>query len=149
MTITMSDVRAQLDPEEPNYDRAAELGPEALPVLDELVHSDDPLLAAKAAYLASLIPGERRASVLAAAAMSPEPTVRVAAAAGLRNLAEVDAGGLADDLLQDADVGVRKQALQSVAGFASTAMAQRVRRVADTDSEEFLRGIAAESLGQE
>ena len=146
MTVTVTDVRAHLDPEEPDYASAALLGPAALPVLDELVRGDAPLLAAKATYLASLIPGEQQPSVLAAAATSAEPTVRVAAAAGLRNLAESDAGELADNLLVDADLGVRKQALQSVASFTTPAMTERLRRVADADPEAILRNVAAESL---
>lgn len=48
MTVTMNDVRAQLDPDEPNYDAAVQPGAEALPVLEQLVRGDDPMLAAKA-----------------------------------------------------------------------------------------------------
>lgn len=152
MTITMDDVRAGLDPDEPDYAAAAGLGPEALPFLDRLVRGADPMLAAKAAYLASLIPGEARSAVVAAAAASAEPTVRLAAAASLRNLDEAEAGRLADVLLDEADVGVRKQALRSVARFArstatpSAAMTERVRRVAETDPEEALRDLAADEL---
>lgn len=148
MATTMEDVRAHLDPEEVDYEAAALLGPDALPVLDQLVHGDDPMLASKAAYLASLIPGDQRAAILADAAASPLATVRVAAASGLANLDEPQAERLADGLLTDDDVGVRKQALRSVSGFASASMAERVRRVAELDPEEHLRSMAAESLGQ-
>ncbi len=41
MTVTMNDVRAQLDPDEPNYDAAVQPGAEALPVLEQLVRGDD------------------------------------------------------------------------------------------------------------
>jgi hypothetical protein len=88
MTVTVTDVRAHLDPEEPDYASAALLGPAALPVLDELVRGDCPAAGRQSDLLASLIPGEQQPSVLAAAATTAEPTVRVAAAAGLRNLAE-------------------------------------------------------------
>lgn len=47
-------------------------------------------------------------AVLDAAATSAEPTVRIAAAAGLRNLSAADADDLADNLLGDAEFGVRK-----------------------------------------
>jgi hypothetical protein len=36
MPVTMEQVRAFLDPEEPDYQQAAQLGPEALPHLEEL-----------------------------------------------------------------------------------------------------------------
>ena len=85
MATTEAQVRAYLEPEEPNYPAAAAaLGAEALPVLDTLVRGGDPLLASKAAYLASMIPDEQAARVLEQAARSAHPTVRVAAAAGMQ-----------------------------------------------------------------
>lgn len=146
MAATMDDVRAYLDAEEVDYEAAALLGAEALPLLEQLVHGDDPMLASKATYLASLIPGDQRSAILADAATSPVDTVRVAAASGLANLEEADAATLADGLLGDTDVGVRKQALRSVSGFASTWMVERVRRVAEDDPADVLRTMAAESL---
>lgn len=147
MTITMRDVRACLDPDEPNYTSAAGLGPDALPHLAELVRGDDPMLAAKATYLASLIPDDEAAAIVATAAVSADTSVRVAAAASLRNLGEDSAGGIADVLLAESDVGVRKQALRSAARFDSAAMAERVRRTSETDPEQALREIATDSLG--
>jgi len=146
MALTMSDVRRHLDPEEVDYPAAVELGAEALPLLAELVRSDDPMLASKAAYLASLIPADQQLPVLGAAATSPHAVVRVAAASGLRNLSEEDADALADALLADVDVGVRKQTLQAAAGFASERMAQRLRRASDEDPDETLRALAANAL---
>lgn len=87
---TETQVRKYLDPEEPDYPAAAAaLGVEALPVLETLVQRGDPLLASKAAYLASLIPHEHAARVLEQAAQSDHPTVRIAAAAGLQRHPEV------------------------------------------------------------
>jgi HEAT repeat protein len=146
MAVTMSDVRARLDPEEIDYPAAAELGPEALPLLLELIRGDDPMLASKAAYLASLIPGNEQLPALSAAATSPHAAIRVAAASGLRNLSEEDADALADNLLGDPDIGVRKQVLRAAAGFSSERMAERLRRVADEDPEEALRDLAATTL---
>ena len=100
MATTEAQVRAYLDPEEPNYTAAAAaLGPDALPVLEALVQEADPLLASKAAYLASLIPDERAARVLEQAAHSRHATVRVAAAAGLQKRARGHrrGGGRPDD----------------------------------------------------
>jgi HEAT repeat protein len=148
MAITVNDVRAFLDAEEVDYAAASLLGAEALPILDELVHGDDPMLASKATYLASLIPGDRQPAILADAASSPEVTVRVAAASGLANLDEPEAAALVDNLLGDDDFGVRKQAVRSASAFDSASMADRVRRVAEGDPEELLRGIAADALQQ-
>lgn len=144
---TTDEVRAALAPDEPNYAAAARLGPAALPVLRDLVRGDDAMLAAKATYLASLIPDEARSDVLADAAGSAEPTVRVAAAAALTNLAAEQAVPLADTLLADSDVGIRKHALRAAAGFRrSSAMTDRVREVARTDPEPALRQQAQDAL---
>lgn len=146
MPITMKEVRARLDADEVDYRGAAALGPEALPHLSELAQGPDTMLASKAAYLASLIPGEPSARILSAAGSRPEPVVRVAAAAGLKNVPEEQAGPLLDRLLGDPDAGVRKTALKSAAGFVSAAMRARVQRVAERDPAPFLREMANRAM---
>ena len=146
MAVTMKDVRAELDREEPKYEEAARLGSEALPFLEELVKGQDVMLASKAAYLASMIKGDRSAKILIEAASHPDAVVRVAAASGLRNLSEHDAGRVLDKLAADGDQGVRKVAVKSVAGFRSPEMVARVQRIAEKDPEPFIREIASRSV---
>jgi hypothetical protein len=110
MAVTMTDVREALDPEEPNYKRAAALGPDALPHLEVLVTTAEPMLASKATYLASLIEDVRAGDVLDKAAQHADPVVRVAAAAAAVNLAGAPAGDLLRRLADDPDAGVRKVA---------------------------------------
>ena len=109
MAVTMKKVREVLDPEEPDYPRGVALGPEALPHLEALVNSGDPMLASKATYLASLIEGERSAEIVEQAARSSDPIVRVAAAAAAPNLRS-GASDLLRQLASDPDPGVRKVA---------------------------------------
>ena len=112
MAVSEAEVRTYLDPEEPNYPAAAAaLGAGALPVLEQLVSGSDPLLASKAAYLASLIPDPGAARVLDLAARSREATVRVAAAAGAQRRPEL--AGFVNTLLIDDDHGVRKVAARA------------------------------------
>jgi HEAT repeat protein len=146
MSVTMADVRAQLDKEEPKYEEAARLGPGALPYLEELVKGPDVMLASKAAYLASLIKGDRSLHILEVAASHLDPIVRVAVASGLRNLTEHDAGVVLDKLTADHDQGVRKVAVKSVSGFRSPAMIAKVQRVAEKDPELFIRDTASKSI---
>jgi HEAT repeat protein len=147
MAPTLSDVRRYLDPDQVDYaGAAAELGAQALPLLEELVRGDDPMLASKAAYLASLIPAEGRLAVLGAAATSPHAAVRVSAASALRNLGEEDADALAGELLSDVDVGVRKLTVRAAASFGSARMTERLRKVSTEDSDETLRRLAADAL---
>jgi hypothetical protein len=131
MAITEAQVRTYLDVDEPNYQAAASaLGPEALPVLERLVQDADALLASKAAYLASLIPGEASARVLERAARSEHPTVRVAAAAGLQRRPDVSED-VAAALIEDVDPGVRQ-----IAGKATRARSTTRSRRAPGEAEQ-------------
>jgi HEAT repeat protein len=142
----MEDVLAVLTQDEVDYARAQQLGPEAVPFLEELVRGEDLNLASKAAYLASLIESDRSPEVLAAAAARPEPVVRVAAASGVRNLKEAQAERLIDRMQHDDDPGVRKVLVTSAAVFRSPRMAERVRRIAQEDPEPFVRASAVRSV---
>ena len=110
MTVTREQVLAQLYPDEPDYEGAAQLGPEALPHLMQLIEEGDPDLASKATSLASVIDAAESIEAVDKAARSPDPVIRVAAAAALGNLSEPP-GPVAHSMLDDEDVGVRKLAL--------------------------------------
>jgi HEAT repeats len=128
MAVTMKDVRAALDPEEPKYEEAAEkLGPEAMPHLEQLVSSGDTMIASKAAYLASLIKHDKTTDVVAAAAASDDPAVRVAAAAAASNLAAAGASTVLEELVGDPDPGVRKVARSAVPDKPSAALSRKLK----------------------
>jgi HEAT repeat protein len=146
MPITMQQVLARLDTDEPEYAALATLGPEVVPHLAVLVRGDDPGLASKAAYLASMIDTDDSTNVVEAAAASSHENVRVAAAAGLRNLAPAKAAPAAERLLDDADVGVRKQALRAVADLGISALEPKMKRMASADPEQGLRQVAKQGL---
>jgi len=114
MPVSMQMVRDALDPEEPRYAEAAQLGTEAIPHLQVLIRGDDPMLASKAVYLASLIPDEQTPSLLQEAAQHSDPVVRVAAAAALSNVPDTAATDALLQLLVDEDPGVRKVARAAV-----------------------------------
>jgi hypothetical protein len=109
----MEDVRRILDPEEPDYSRVAGLGADALPHLSALVTGDDPMLASKATYAASLLDGDTGEPVVRLAAGSSDPAVRVAAAAAARNQLPESAGRLLTGLASDPDPGIQKVARRS------------------------------------
>jgi HEAT repeat protein len=115
MVITIKQVLDELLPDEPDYDRAAgRLGSEALPHLENIVKGQDPLMASKAAYLASLIKDDRATTVLKVASESEFPEVRTAAAFGTKNIANIaKANEILNSLKQDVDSAVRIQALKA------------------------------------
>ena len=146
MAITMQQVLARLDTDEPDYPALATLGAEAMPHLAVLVRDDDPGIASKAAYLASLIDTDDSVNVVETAASSPHETVRVAAAAGLRNLAPTRAATAAGRLLDDDDAGVRKQALRAVADMGISNLESKMKSMASDDPEQGLRQMAKQGL---
>ena len=147
MPVTMEQVRAQLDRDEPDYEDAARLGPDAVPHLMQLVQGDDPMLASKAAYLASLIQSDQSVDVLELAARSSQDEVRVAAAAGVRNLSRVPEP-LMNLLLGDLDVGVRKVTLRSIEAKPTPGMKPKVEEVAKDDPDPLVRQIASQIVGK-
>jgi HEAT repeat protein len=148
MAVTFEEVVALLDLDEPDYAQAAQLGPDALPHLKTLVVQDEPRLASKAAYLAGLIASGDAADVVSQAAKSQHPDVRVAAAAAVRNLPADTGRQVAETLLSDQDVGVRKIALQSSATLQSPGLRARVEQMARSDPEPFLQNLARDTAEQ-
>lgn len=142
MRVTMQDVRAWLDAEEVDYVGASQLGPDAIPLLKELIQGADLALASKATYLVSLIRSEASAEALETAAASQESVVRVAAAAALRNLPEVQAERVLDRLIDDSDLGVRKVLLKSADRFKSPEIEERLQQVAETAQEPLIHELA-------
>lgn len=146
MPVTMKQVRAHLDPEEPNYPAAAKLGAEAVPHLKKLVADPDPMLASKAAYLASLIPEESALEVLENAARHGNAVVRVAVAAAMGNVPGDLGSGVLAPLVGDADAGVRKVALASVHSGAGEALRARVEEVARAETDPGLQALSFQAL---
>jgi HEAT repeat protein len=145
MVQSLDAVRQQLNVYEPDYAiLTRELGPDAAPHLRALVTDEDEGVASKAAYLASLLPGQ--AQTLALAARSPSPVVRVAAAAGTANLTGADVVEPLTGLLDDADVGVRKTALRSATRLQATELRETVQQMEQGDPDNAIRQLAREAM---
>jgi HEAT repeat protein len=144
MAVTSEEVRAALDPEEPDYEAAAGLGPDALPHLQGFVEGPDPNLASKAAYLAGRIGDPQAAPILEQAATSDDPAIRAATAAGARHLPDEQAEAVVLTLVDDDDPGVRKTALKAVPASPSEELAAKVEVLREHEPEPAVREVAAE-----
>lgn len=141
--MTMEQVRAFLDPEEPDYATAGvTLGPDALPHLEELAGGDDPMMASKAVYLAGLIGGDDARPILTAAAEHSDPVVRVSAAASVQNLDDDAALELGRRLLDDDDIGVRKVAVNAASRIESADVRNALQERVRSDQDEYIRSLA-------
>jgi HEAT repeat protein len=147
MPITMEEVRAVLNPDEPDYTAAATLGSDAIPHLLALASGADVSLASKATYLASLIDTEGSIDVLREAAASNHPEVRVAAAWGAQNIRTSDVGDVLLSLVTDQDYGVRRVALLAMPSELSSELRNSLRDISENESEPSdLRAIASQAL---
>ena len=145
---SLAQIRKLIDVDEPDYEALAKrIGPAGIPQLQTIVKGSDPMLASKAAYLVSLIPGDRSIDVLTVAARSPHPTVRVAAASAVRNLHHTEKTvNLVSELLKDEDLGVRKVALRSIESRPEIGHREMVTKLATSDPDETLRDIASQLI---
>jgi HEAT repeat protein len=146
MAITIQEVITRLGQDEPDYKNLAQMGPEAVPHLAALISGTDVGLASKAAYLASLIKTDEAIDALTAASNSSNEVVRVAAAAGLRNLTVPQATRLADRLLDDTDAGVRKLAVRAASRLELVTLEPKLRAIAVSDQVGSLRRIADDAV---
>lgn len=144
MAVTSEEVRAALDPEEPDYEAAARLGPDALQHLQRFVEGPDPNLASKAAYLAGRIGDPQAAPILELAATSDDPAIRAASAAGARHLPDEQAEAVVLTLVDDDDPGVRKTALKAVPASPNEELAAKVEVLREHEPEPAVREVAAE-----
>ena len=136
------ELRQALDRDELDYPAlAAEAGPGAMDDLAALVAEDEPRIASKAAYLATLVDAEESAQVVDLAARSRHDVVRAAAAAALGAMSQDRATPIAETLLADADAGIRARTVKSLAGFEGEQL-QSLLAVAQDDEDPEIRALA-------
>lgn len=114
MVVTMKQVMDLLNAEEPRYSKGSELGPEALSHVEAIIKAAEPMLAAKATYLAGFIQDERSVAILIAAANSKHLRIRLAAAGACQHLHFGRVNEILDLLKNDQHKGVRAAALRSI-----------------------------------
>jgi len=113
MVVTMQQVLDALNSFEPDYSEAEIFGSEALPHLEVLVKTAEPLLASKAACMASMIQDTRSVNILMECTKSEYREVRVAAAIGSGNLSVPGIDKILGVLTNDQDEGVRRIAVKT------------------------------------
>ena len=148
MSVTMKQVRAILDSEEPDYSKVQSLGPDALPILRRLIKGTDEMLAAKAASAAGAIGGPEALPVIDEAARSANVVLRVTAAGALKQLTGSQATEVLVRLLDDSDSGVRRQALRAAIGRAEPSLRAHLQTMTTNDKDASIRAEATKLLRQ-
>jgi hypothetical protein len=144
--VRVEQLEQMLVEEETDFAAIAWLGQEALPVLKDLLRSEDTQLVSKATYIASLISGEIAGEMLTMGANDRRPEVRAAAAAGIRNLNSARAAQLLEVIRQDSDMTVRLKAVKSTTQVAAPEVLSALQQIAEQDPSPTVRRIARERV---
>lgn len=149
MPITLEELRALLSSDEPDYAAIAQLlDPTAVTHLQTLARGPDVMLATKAVYAASLVPGPQSEAVVAEAADSSQPLIRIASASALANLPETSRNRVAEQLIDDADVSVKKLVIKSLSGPVTPRLRDRLDQLASAGETPMIRQLAQDTLGE-
>ncbi len=124
---------------------AAKFGAAVLPLLTELINSDDENLAVKAAYLAGYIKDSAAIDVINKAASNKFSAVRVAAAFGAQQLKTADATAVLEQSLADNDPGVLKVAMRSVSNMnLAKSFKTQLSKIAKVHSDDLIKNLATD-----
>jgi HEAT repeat protein len=142
MPMTLEQLRAQLSAIEPDDSIYAGIGPSEIPLLDQLLQDKEAWLASRAVFALSKVPDNRAVAILSRAVTDPRQEVRVSLAATVSNLKPSDANNILLNLFADADLGVRKFAVQSVSGTHDAAVHAKLRDIQMRDPAPPIRNVA-------
>jgi HEAT repeat protein len=148
MAMTLAQLKEQLSSIEVDAATYAGIGPDEVPLLDQLVSDPETWLAGRAIFALSQVRTPTALAILARAAADPRPEIRVAVAASAPNLAPADANGLLLTALGDAELGVRKFAIRAVAPVHSAAVQARLRELETADPVPAIRAAATSRLSE-
>jgi HEAT repeat protein len=144
MTMTMSELRAQLSSIEPDESTYAGIGPDEVGLLRELLGDEEPWMAARAVHALSRIDDPAAREAVAEAAHNARMEVRVAVASAAPQMPADAADAVLADLLADDHTAVRKVAVNAVSERNSPAVREQVSALAATEPDDRLRSIAGD-----
>ena len=148
MAMTLEQLRSQLSTIEPEESTYAGIGAAEIPLLEQLLQDEEAWMASRAVFALSRQPDPQAISILSRVAADPRPELRVALAASTANLPPRAANNILLTLLDDADVGVRKFAVEAVSGKHNPAVHAKVRDIGTQDPEPVLRDVAKSKLSE-
>ena len=146
MPISMKQLKQALECDEPDYQKLAKLGNSAVRHLHHLIKDKSPMLASKAASLATMIGTHDAAKVVEKGAQHKDITVRVAAAHGAPLLSEKDAEPFLLRLLSDRSADVVFRATRAAAECTLPSIQTKLQSLSKRRKQSHIRAAAKESL---
>lgn len=142
----MRDLESILRANEPRYYLAVEFQDEIIPRLREIIEVGEALFASKAVYFASLVRSSEVVNVIGSCLRpGKSKEIRVAAAAGLRNLKD-GTTALFETALSDEDLCVRKAAIYSLRTAPKSFAVPMLLKIIQEEDLPFLKELAAKIL---
>ena len=128
---------------------AARFGSAALPLLQELMKSNDENLATKAAYLAGFIKDDSVADILTEAATNKFAPVRIAAAFATKKLKPASASLVLKKIMDDNDAGVLKMGMRSVQDLKiADQFKTRLKKISAAHQDDIIRLSAGKLINK-
>jgi HEAT repeat protein len=146
MAMTLEQLRNQLSAIEPDEGMYHGIGPPEIPLLEQLLQDQEAWMASRAVFALSRVPDVKAVAILSRAAADPRQEVRVAVAGSVSKLKPTDANNILLKLLTDAELGVRKFAVQAVSAAHNAAVHAKVRDLETRDPAPFIRDAAKSKL---
>jgi HEAT repeat protein len=144
--MTFEQLRLQLSAIEPYDGMYDGIGLSEIPLLEQLLQDNEAWMASRAVFALSRVPDTRAVTILLRAAVDPRKEVRVAVAASLSNLKPNDANNILLKLLTDAELGVRKFAVQAVSRTHNAAVHAKLRDLETHDPAPSIRDVVKSKL---
>lgn len=146
MAMSMAQLRIQLSAIEPDDSMYAGIGSAQIPLLQQLLQDKEAWLASRAVFALSKVATAKAVKVLSQAMLDPRQEIRVAVAASANRLKPKDAKKMLPGLLADAEFGVRKFAIQSVATAHGASVHAKLRELQQRDPAPQIRDLAQARL---
>jgi hypothetical protein len=151
MALSLEEITQRLSAIEAHEGMYEGIGPDEVPALEQLVDASEPWLAARAVFALSRVGSRTAANGLRKAAGHSRVEVRVAAAAAISDVLpslEDDQTGdplvdvIVSSLLDDANVGVRRYAIESATSAQGHNVRGKLQWIAKHDPAPMLRDSA-------
>jgi HEAT repeat protein len=146
--MTLEELKQQLSSIEVDDATYVGIGPSEVPLLEQIVGDPETWLAGRAIFALSQVRSDAATAVMARAAGDPRPEVRVAVAASAKNLPPAAANGILLQGLNDAELGVRKFAVRSVAPGHNAEVQTRLRDLENEDPARYIRDAAGSKVSE-
>lgn len=147
MAITKDELKLLLSNEEPDYAGIfKQIDDSNIKHLKEIADSSDDMLASKAVYLASLYLSKEAEEIVEAASQSNRILLKIAAASALGNLEINTREKLAEKLIDENDIGIKKLVIKNLDKVSSLKIKEKLQLLSRGSESEYIRKLSSETL---